>query len=37
MSFSWMNSYQMTEEEFQKEVAERVKMKQTTTTNNQQQ
>jgi hypothetical protein len=37
MSFSWMNSYQMTEEEFQQEVAERVRMKQKQTTQNHQQ
>jgi hypothetical protein len=34
MGFSWMNTYQMTEDEFTQEVAERVKMK-TRQTNNQ--
>jgi hypothetical protein len=33
MSFSWMNSYSMTDEEFQKEIAERVKLKHTSSTN----
>ena len=39
MGFSWMNAYQMTDEQFQHEVAERVKMKQkpATATQNQQQ
>jgi hypothetical protein len=33
MSFSWMNSYSMTDEEFQKEIAERVKLKHASITN----
>jgi hypothetical protein len=37
MSFSWMNAYQMTDEEFQEEVADRVRMKQKQSTQNQQQ
>jgi hypothetical protein len=35
MSFSWMNAYQMTYEEFQNEISARVKMKTTSTNNNQ--
>jgi hypothetical protein len=36
MAFSWMNAYQMSDEEFRQEVAERVRMKQKPTTQNQQ-
>jgi mono/diheme cytochrome c family protein len=37
MAFSWMNAYQMTDEEFKQEVADRVAMHKATSTNNQQQ
>lgn len=35
MAFSWMNIYQMTDEEFQQEVADRVKLRRGASTNNQ--